>query len=182
MHSSRSAIVVVETALRIFTCLGMQAELSHTVVDGGAEVVHVSADVSPKRDAEATASTSRSVPAIEPVEEDAPVIKSNPTFIQNVWDLPPQRGFYLEDIAEERTVDLAAQSGYLAQSSWMAQSTLDSLPHSAGDSVPSPGKYQFPNSEGSQHQQKNAHLSSSLHQSLQSSVEQDTLQDALSDV
>lgn len=117
--------------------------------------------------------------AFDTIDEDEPTCTDNPVFVQNVWELPPQRGFYLEDIIEERTCDLA-QSGYvMAPSGLIAQPTLDGA---AGGTVETPSqskKLSLVSGLQSLHEKKNS--ASSLHQSLQDNTEH-SLQDSLSDV
>lgn len=155
---------------------GLQGELSQFFESGGAEVIHVEADLSedvPEGSADVTHSIT-----IDPAEEEAATVTDNPIFVQNVWELPPTRGFYLEDIMEEGTADLVGQSGYvIGPSGLIVNSTLESLPRSNGDSHSPPKK--LPTSEQSaQHQRRNSF--SSLHQSVQSNT-QHSLHDSLSD-
>lgn len=161
----------------------MQAELSSAEAgkqqrDADGDAVQAKAADGSENDPEGSATDMRTV-AIIPEEEDATTLTDNPIFVQNVWEMPPTRGgFYLEDIMEERTVDLA-QSGYVvAPSGLIAQSTLDSLPRSAGEAL-SPSK-KLPNAEQSSEHQRRHSSCSSLHQSLQSNT-QHSLHDSLSD-
>lgn len=166
----------------------VQGAASQGVAAGDSGVVHVEAGIAEEATEGSSAQDYQVVHTNEPTEQDDPVLTDNSIFIQNLWEQPPTTGgFYLEDIIEERTADLAPSgyvitpSGKIANSTQIASAALDNLPRSIGDrEFSSPAKkLAAPIAEQNTQHRSNS-LSSSLHQSLQSSTEH-SLHDSLSD-
>lgn len=152
--------------------------ITDTQADDGlpaTDIVHVEAEVEDDEYMPAGTAADEHTDTIEPAEQEIATFTDNPVFVQNVWEMPPSRGFYLEDIMEERTVDLQP-SGLVAPSGLIAHSSHDNLHQIVGDSL-SPSKKLL----GAEQFARRASVSATLHESLQSSTEH-SLHDSLSDV